>query len=712
MLKINLKQVCLVFVAGLCINTINAQSDSAKKDSIPVKELEDVVVSATRTTRSLKDVPMPVSVISGKSIERMGALRLNEVLYEQTGIQVIQDHGSGVQIQGLSTDYVLILIDGEPIVGRTKGNLDLSRLVVGNIERIEIVKGPSSSLFGSEAMGGVINIITKKGKQEYTGSLRLRYRKYNTADITAEAGKQDKKFGWYLFANRLSSDGYFMKGVTNTVTKTMAPFTGYTFNGKTSYRFTDNLELNLGLRYYNEDQINSRTVVTNNLEQELGEKTNRKDFSITPTLYWTIAPGKKLQARHYITKFETRTLYNYKANGDVYDDSYFNQTFNRSEIQYDHTINDNNISTVGIGNVTEKVDATRYESTNKFNQWYLFGQHQWNSKNKKANIVAGFRYDKHNQYADRFSPKLAAGYNINSKLSIQASIAGGYKAPTFEQLLLNFTNPTVGYSVLGTNVAAAAIKKLQDNGEIQTILIDPSTIGAIKAERSLAYNFGFRYQPVKQVNINVNFFRNNISDLIDFNTIAIKTNMSNVFSYFNRNRVFTQGVEFGSNIKLPMNLELGLGYQYLDAKDADVWDKIKDGKMYYRDPETNLDHKVAKTAYGGLYNRSKHTGNVKLMYENNKYDFDITLRGIFRGKFGNGLDVNGNSILDDSREYVAGYSIWNMSVRKFFNRFSLEAGVNNLFSEHTQYDPTTPALNWYIGAAMQIQKRRLIINRQ
>ncbi len=693
-----------IFLCGISLVTCPATKIAAQSPDSLQKELDDVVVSATRTTRRIDDVPVPVSVISGKSIERIGSLRLNEVLAEQTGLQVIQDHGSGIQMQGLSTDYILILIDGEPIVGRTKGNLDLTRLVVGNIERIEVVKGPSSSLFGSEAMGGVINIITKKGTSEYTGSVRARFRKFNTWDVTAEAGKQEKKLGWYVFANRLSSDGYFAENATSNITKTIAPFTGYTVNGKISYRFTSATELVVNTRFYNEDQKNRKLVTVETEDRMIREKTNRQDFSFTPTLHWTIRPGKKLQVRNHITTFSTRTRYDYEDGAGVYDDSYFKQLFNRSELQYDHTFSKRHLSTVGAGNVVETVDATRYESRNAFNQMYVFGQHQWTPLDA-VNVVAGFRYDKHNQYADRLTPKLAAGWKIHKIISIQASVAGGYKAPTFEQLLLNFTNPVAGYSVFGTRVAEDAILKLQQEGQIQTILIDPSTIGEIKAESSLAYNAGFRLNPAKKMAVNVNFFRNNITDLIDFNTVAIKTNQGNIFTYFNRHKVRTQGIEVQTEYCLPFNLAVSAGYQYLDAKDMEVWEKINEGKVYYRNPETNMDAKVLPENYGGLYNRSRHTGNIKLMYDNKKYDFDISLRGIYRGRFGTGADVNGNSILDDDQEYAAGYTLWNVSVRKFFPHVTVEAGMNNMFGAPTPFDPTTPPRNWYVGGAWQFHKR-------
>lgn len=698
MLMLGLGIICLQ-------EKVSAQTVKNQQDTTYLRDqLEGVVVSATRMEQSLRDVPVPVTVINKEAIARMGALRLNEVLAEQTGIQVIQDHGAGVQVQGLSTDYVLILIDGEPVVGRTKGNLDLSRFVVGNIERIEIVKGPSSSLFGSEAMGGVINIITKKGRTDFNGSLRARYRKYNTLDLSAEAGQQRARLGWYFFANHMRSDGYFAEGATSKVTKTVAPFTGNTFSGRLSYKTGKKTELVLNARVYNEDQKNDKTVSLNGADHLLKEKTNRKDLSFSPTFYWNRAPGRKLQVKNYITSFQTGTLYRFDADGGVYDDSYFKQFFNRTEAQYDHRFNERHITTVGIGNVFEGVDATRYESRNNFNQIYVFGQHQWQVL-EDLNIIGGFRYDKHNQYADRFSPKLAAGWNINKIVSIQASVAGGYKAPTFEQLLLNFTNPTVGYTVLGTNVAADNIRKLEQEGQIQEILIDPATIGGIKAETSIAYNFGLKIQPDEKVLLQFNAFRNNISNLIDFNTIAIKTNQGAIYSYFNRNQVFTQGIEANGTFKVNRNIELNIGYQYLDAKDQEVWDKVRSGKIYYRD-EQNIDQKVAASAYGGLYNRSRHTGNVKLNYNNIRYGFDLSLRGMYRSRFGNGIDVNGNGILDDDREYVAGYQLWNLSARKHFKAFNLEAGLNNIFSVNTPYDPTTPALNWYVGAAWQFQKTK------
>lgn len=148
-----------------------------------IGQLGEVVVAATRTDRSVENLPMPVTIIGNKQIQETGGMRLSEVLREQTGLQVIGDHGSGIQMQGPSSDYVLILLDGEPLIGRTAGNFDLDRISVSNIERIEVLRGPSSAIYGSEAMAGVINIITKTGQQKVSSNLEARYRSFNTWDM-------------------------------------------------------------------------------------------------------------------------------------------------------------------------------------------------------------------------------------------------------------------------------------------------------------------------------------------------------------------------------------------------------------------------------------------------------------------------------------------------------------------------------------------------
>jgi len=145
--------------------TVLPSDSTAQADSLWSIEMNPVVVTTTKTQKSLNNVTVPASVITNKDIESRGSVRLSDLLREETAFQFDYSHGTGVQIQGLDPEYTLLLIDGEPMIGRTAGTLDLDRVSLSNVKRVEVVRGPSSSLYGSEALAGVINIITGEPQQ-------------------------------------------------------------------------------------------------------------------------------------------------------------------------------------------------------------------------------------------------------------------------------------------------------------------------------------------------------------------------------------------------------------------------------------------------------------------------------------------------------------------------------------------------------------------
>ena len=166
-------------------------------DLEPGITLDEVNMISNRTKNNPESLvnskysAMPVTVIDRKTIELMGSRRLDEVLKEQTGIAIVNNIGGGarsigVQMQGFGSEYIMVLIDGQPMVGRNNGNFDLSRISVSNIERIEIIKGASSSLYGSEALGGTINIITRHGVTNPQMQAALSYGSLNIVDATLE----------------------------------------------------------------------------------------------------------------------------------------------------------------------------------------------------------------------------------------------------------------------------------------------------------------------------------------------------------------------------------------------------------------------------------------------------------------------------------------------------------------------------------------------
>lgn len=147
-----------------------------RKDTLSV-EMQDVVVTATRTPLTLKQTPVITRIITARDLESRGVATIQEALEnELAGIEFHQaGYGSSLSFQGLDARYVLFLVDGERMAGETYGNVDYARLPIANIERIEIVRGASSVLYGSNAMGAIVNIITKIPKQRVEVNASMRY---------------------------------------------------------------------------------------------------------------------------------------------------------------------------------------------------------------------------------------------------------------------------------------------------------------------------------------------------------------------------------------------------------------------------------------------------------------------------------------------------------------------------------------------------------
>ena len=643
-------------------------AQQVQKDSLVVKELLEVkVVTATRTERVLSSLPLPISIITAKEIEKTGVTRLNEILSEQTGIILIPDESGfeGIQIQGLDAAYTLVMIDGVPIVGRNAGVLDLSRISVGNIDRIEILKGASSALYGSEAMGGVINVITKKPKKDMlSGNFSYRYATFNTNDLNANLLWKKNRFSANVFTNFYSSDGFDLDKTTPL--KNVEKFYNYTINPKLYYDFSEKVKLIVSNRFYNQNMNNVALIETEYYKGDAEEKEWNSQVKVE----------HKLNSKFYF-EYELYAT-NYKNNSFLedeskvlYDRTFYNQWLFRPEIRTTFSINKNKL-TAGIGMNKETLDRTYFNAIVKFNSQYVFVQYDYNP-NQKWNILAGFRYDNHSEYSSQLSPKLALNYKINTNFSLKTSVGYGYKAPDFRQLYFDFTNPSVGYTVLGYNVAEARLNEMQDQ-----ILKKESGINfdePLQAESAVNFNFGTFYKKQK-FKLEVNAFYNSIHNLIDTRAVAQKNNGQSIFSYFNTNAVFTYGLEMNSNYNFTKDVMVSFGYQYLTAKDKSISDHFQD-YQYIRNNELQT-IKIDKSDYFGLYNRSKHTANIKLLYTILTIKTNINLRIFYRSKYGM-FDSNGNQILDKYDTFVDDYFITNLSASKYISDTLLfQIGANNL----------------------------------
>lgn len=664
--KNNIAFFFLNFLSAL----VFSQENSVFQDSTKVESLEEVIISATRTYRQLSSLPLPAHLISKKEIQRVNSFRLSDILNEQTGLITVPDFGGGegIQLQGLDSQYTLILIDGAPLIGRSAGTLDVSRITVGNIKQIEIVKGASSSLYGSEALGGVINIITENPKYGFNGNIYSRIGSFETYDTGANIGYKKNKLAVNGFINNFRSDGYDLN--ESDITNTVEAYKSYTVNTKLEYDFNDNTSLFVSGRYYtqNHDYVASEDLKG---ESDINEWNTHFKLNHTYSDKWSS------YFEFYATRYKADEFLN-NPDGSRFSDGDFNQLLVRPEIRGAYNPNKKSAFIGGIGWNVETLTRTDFAASPKFNTPYVYVQYDYNPT-EKINVILGARFDSHSEYDSQFSPKAAIRYKLSEKLALKGSVGYGFKAPDFRQLYFDFSNATVGYTILGYNAVLTKLPEMQSEGQIANVLVPLSEFeNDLRPENSIGINVGADYNPFSFLKLNLNVFRNNIDELIDTRVIANKTNGQNVFTYYNVHEVYTEGLEFNGAYKINGQLKISAGYQLLYAKDKEAESAFNNGEVYARKTPSSSAFQLGKSDYFGLYNRSRHMANVKVFYELPEWDLDANIRGTYRSKYGL-YDTNGNNYLDTYDDFVHGYAIWDVAINKtIYKDYRLGFGIDNL----------------------------------
>ena len=704
------------FVAVIFTNSALAQ---VKKDSV-AKVLDEVVVTATRTENKVSNVPLPIQVISAKNIKFSGSQKLIDILQMQTGLVIANNplgtalqgypnpFGDGIQMQGLDPAYTLILVNGEPLIGRNAGIINLGRIAVGNIKQIEIIRGPATCLYGSDALAGVINIITEDPVKNSL-NLQAHYATNNTLGLTAAGTIKKKKTALELFINRYSSDGYDLD--KNIYGKTIDPFVDYSAGAKLTYNFSAKNKLTLSGRYFSEKQFNNYLIYPGSEPQVVKGTTDETDGSLFTRFDHKVNPRLNYTASVYTTSYSNNATVYLKKNDSLYEKIQLTDFLLRPEIQVNIGKDPAALFVAGAGYNFETVNSTRYSSRKELDAWYAFVQKQIQWKGK-TNIIMGARFDKNSLYPAQLSPKLAVAYKLEPNFILKGSIGAGFKAPDFRQQFLNFSNSLIGYTILGANELAHGLQMLQKTGQIDPdINIDPYMHPyQLSPEKSIGINAGFDYTINSHAVFKVNFFRNDISNLIEsYNLPFNKTNNQSIFSYMNLDKVFTEGIETNFSYNFNQNFSLFGGYQYLIAKDKKVLEQIKDGKMYKRDPDTYLTSLVTKGEYKGLYNRSRNTANLRFQYNNLLYKANAFITAKYRGSYGfSGLNgfQNGSGVYTDDRESVKGFVLLNATISKQIGtRWELQGGIENILNyKNPLLMPNIYGRTYFVNVNFKLEK--------
>lgn len=666
----------------------------------------ELVVTATRSERQLSQVTVPTLLVGQKEIRLSGNVRLNEVLQEQTGLFLTAGTGSGavgggvfgngVQIQGLSPDYTLILLDGEPMIGRQGGVIDLSRFAVGNIRKIEVIKGPSSALYGSEAMGGVINILTEQ-RNDNAFQAGLRYGQFGATDASLSVNRRlSDQSNLYVFGNFNASRGYDLD--RNTPEKTLDPFNSLSAQVKWTRRFSDRTRLIWNNRLFSGRQqsffaINSPAI-------NVGGSGRTTDINVNPTFTHWINERLKTALRFHGNYFRYDQELDFLQGAvgrEVYYRDDFQHLFLRLEQQTDWDWGKGRQLIVGAAYNLQTVETMRYRDVKLQHIGYAFVQNEWKI-NARWTVIPGLRYDLHSDYENRLTPKLSAQYRAAPRLNLNASYGSGFKAPDFRQLYLFYVNPAAqGYRVYGASeFSLSELERQQQEGLVARILPEAYQIVALRPESSHGFNFGgnyaFRNLPLKA---ELNLFYNSVRDLINYLPVAVQSNNSLIFSYMNVRSAFTGGAECNLQGAIGKRLTWSFGYQYLMSGDQEILRQFRNGEVFGRNTPTGSTRRMRRSEYTGLMGRSPHMFNIKFLYEDPRSGWGGSVRAIGRSRWGV-TDIDGNGFANMAEEFAPGFVTLNLSAQKTIGkRWTAQLNAFNALN-HTDalHLPQMPGLHF------------------
>ncbi|MDR1810651.1 MAG: TonB-dependent receptor [Prevotella sp.] len=415
----------VIFVAALslCLPALPAQPHISPADTSAVVALNEVVVTGTMTPRALKDSPVLTKVISGNDISQSGAATLVEALeYFIPGVsfEPSQAMGDNIQIQGLDNKYILILIDGERLVGERTEKVNLSRLNTADIKQVEIINGAAAALYGSNAIGSVVNIITRDTNKPLQSNLRMRQSDYLNV-IDASLGFKLKSFSSKTSFTRKDMDAYTVKNTSYTAN----PYEDYSLSQTFKY-INNKFSAELKGNYYNQE----------NWLLEKNQTRVDENYTLGAKLLYVFSDKNTLTLSGNSDNYDGKLVYKLRNDSTVRANSAQYTSFRLTDA-WKVT---GNIQLVG----GSEVNLENVFSYNQFNaqekkyasNWNLFAQGEFKTETGLEALL-GMRYIHHSQFGGYLSPSMSLMYRLDN-FRFRSNISNGFKTPTLKELYMEF----------------------------------------------------------------------------------------------------------------------------------------------------------------------------------------------------------------------------------------------------------------------------------
>ncbi|MEG5549532.1 catecholate siderophore receptor CirA [Enterobacter wuhouensis] len=641
---------------GLC-----ASAMSLALPVIAAESGDTMVVTASATEQNLKDAPASISVITQEDLQRKPVQNLKDVLQDVPGVQLTDegDNRKGVSIRGLDSSYTLILVDGKRVNSRNAvfrhNDFDLNWVPVDAIERIEVVRGPMSSLYGSDALGGVVNIITKKIGQKWTGTL--------SADSTIQEHRDrgDTNNGQFYtsgplvdgvlglkaygsVSKREKDDQQKSSSTATGETPRIEGFTSRDANVEFAWTPTENHDFTAGYGFDRQDR-ESDSLDKNRLE--------RQNYSLSHNGRWDVGNS---ELKVYGEKVDNKKPGN---------SSPITSESNAVDGKYILPLGEiNQMLTFGgewrHDKLKDPVNLTGgSSSTTSASQYALFLEDEWRIFEPLA-LTTGIRMDDHETYGDHWSPRAYLVYNATDTVTVKGGWATAFKAPSLLQLSPDW--------VTGSCRGACEIVGNPD----------------LKPETSESFELGLYYSGeegwLEGVQASITTFQNDVDDRISIsrtanvnqaqsypNYVGLNADGEPIFRYYNVNKARIRGVE--TEVKFPVaeDWKVTLNYTYNDGRD------------------------ISNGGNKPLSELPFHTANGTVDWKATQ-DWSFYVQGNYKGE---------KRALTSGEPTPGGYVIWNTGAAwQVTKAVKLRAGVQNLLDKdlsRDDYSYTEDGRRYFVG---------------
>ena len=542
----------------------------------------DVFLTLTKKPELKKNLPTNAVILTEQEIKDIKARNLSEAIKFTEGIIETSNRGSigsesNIRIRngGASASQVLVMVDGISVNSTSIGSTNLSEISIDDVERVEIIRGPFSALYGANALGGVVNIITKKEVEKTEGKISLAGGSFSEQNYGIKFGTRKQNLSTYLTLSRIASDGYRKNSECDNNNISI----------HSTYDITDKSKINFDGRYtklitgvpgslkywdyfnlkwvsYSDDekfsssphaqQGNEKIYTSLGYSSKIYNNSNLKfriyglrdngsyfDPDTHPELWIFSKQDKSSRNITFGTDFQYDTVYDITFGGDIHQDEFQQE---------------------------DKVDPTKNIDKKTTNS-SVFIQKIFYLSDLKT--IAGFRYDHNSVYGGEFNPRLTLIYWLRKNLKLSGNAGSAFRAPTFDDLYWP----------------------------------DPWTPGNpdLKPEKSWAFDLGLEYSPIEILTGKITIFRSDVSNFIQW---APKPDNPNIWTPLNVAKTYSQGVELELKHSIIKNiLKQKMNCVFLESK----------GKI--EDEALNSSLKISGKRGGENFGTLLYTPNYRINYQ-------------------------------------------------------------------------------------------------